>query len=100
MFEVEPPDNDLMAVMKLMVDFNKVDKLGRILAVIPDGYESFVTLGSLVTADDGEGTICQALVEEYGPTGRFVYLRPEVGTLIRAKVSTAQRPLGVAPEPQ
>lgn len=72
-----------MDPMRLTVDFNRVDKLGRVPALIPAGHEAELGVGALVIADDGEGTQCQATVEDIGPGGRHVLLVPVPGTFKR-----------------
>jgi hypothetical protein len=76
--------------MKLLVDFNRVDKLGRVPAVIPPGREAELVPGVVVTADDGEGTRCRAMVEGIGHNGRYVYLMPQPGTYKRRRFAAAR----------
>jgi hypothetical protein len=73
--------------MKLMVDFNRVDKLGRVPALIPYGQEHELKPGVVVELDDGEGTTCLATVEDWGQTTRFIWVAPQPGTYQRARAA-------------
>ena len=65
---------------ELIVDFNRVDKAGRVPAFIPAGHEAEFYPGLRVEVTDGEGTQCAATVAEIGHTGRYVLLVPEPGS--------------------
>lgn len=66
--------------MVLKVDFNRMDKSGRVSALIPDGHEHELFQGAKVLATDGEGTQCLAAVDEMGHNGLYVKLLPIGGT--------------------
>ena len=50
--------------MTLWVDFNRVDKAGRVPAIIRGSAGWQIEEGDLVLAEDGEGTRVKAYVEE------------------------------------
>jgi hypothetical protein len=66
--------------MVFVVDFNRVDKAGRVPARIPSGDAESIFVGTKVVATDGEGTECRAIIDEIGHNGRFVILAPIGGT--------------------
>jgi hypothetical protein len=74
----------------LMADFNRVDKAGRIpvriLPEYPYALVSALKIGEHVFVNDGEGTRCEAVVEEYGHNGQYVLLRLIQGTVERQPV--------------
>lgn len=69
--------------MELLVDFNRMDKAGLIPARIPAGHEGdLLALGTTVVATDGEGTACEARIEDrpLGSAGTYLLLHPIEGT--------------------
>ena len=66
--------------MELRVDFNRVDKLGRVPARIPPGQAGNFWPGAEVRASDGEGTSCLAIVNDVEASESLVLLTLEPGT--------------------
>lgn len=64
--------------MKLIVDFNRIDKAGRIPALVPFEHMSDVVAGTRVDLTDGEGTHCRAVVDSV--IGRIAHTIPEPGS--------------------
>jgi hypothetical protein len=66
--------------MTLLVDFNMAEEDGRIPALITPEQLEALTLGTRVVVADGEGTECEAVVDEVAAEGRLVMLAPIAGT--------------------
>src|SRR3990172_13283018 len=67
-------------MMTLLVDFNMVGEDGRLPAIITSKQLESLALGTRVVAADGEGTECEAVIDEFTAEGRLVMLSPVVGT--------------------
>jgi hypothetical protein len=63
-------------MVTLTVDFNRVDERGRLTALVPLQLKTEVHRGMSVKASDGEGTERQAIIEEIGDKGVYVFLVP------------------------
>ena len=63
-------------MVTLLVDFNRLEKDGRLPALLPTGTEPHeLEEGEKVVASDDEGTECWAIVDDV-QTPRVVMLRP------------------------
>lgn len=67
--------------MEFLVDFNMVEADGRIPALVSPARAAALRPGTKVLAFDGEGTGCQAVIDELSPDGRYVLLMPVEGTV-------------------
>lgn len=72
--------------MTLFVDFNMTEADGRVVALLHSGRGDGIAEGIEVTATDGEGTECVALVTELSPDRRYAMLAPVEGTWKRDSV--------------
>jgi hypothetical protein len=66
--------------MTLLVDFNMAAEDGRLPALISPDQLAALTPGTRVVVADGEGTECEAIVDEVAADGRLVMLAPIAGT--------------------
>ena len=66
--------------MTLLVDFNMIEEDGRLPALLSPEQIGAIREGISVTAADGEGTQCEALVSEVSTDQRIVLLVPIEGT--------------------
>ena len=69
-----------MDAMELLVDFNMEGEDGRIPALVAPPLLATLTVGTRVIAADGEGTECDATVEEVDPARGLVMVVPVNGT--------------------
>ncbi len=80
-----------MNEMVLIVDFNMVEKDGRIPALVPVGETGPFAPGTVVIAIDGEGTECKAVIDEVAADGSYLMLTPIEGSADAPGAEAAHR---------
>ena len=66
--------------MVIIVDFNSVEEDGRIPTLLDPDQGPSAARGQHVVAADGEGTECDAVIDEVAADGSYAMLRPLEGT--------------------
>lgn len=67
--------------MDFLVDFNMMEPDGRIPALVSPARAAAIAPGTKVVAFDGEGTECQAVIDEVSLDGHYVLLAPISGSV-------------------